>query len=274
MKLEFSPDLLREPIVYSVSEGNPIIEQLSVDLPNGEKARPSQFGSVQFGHIIKQLNWNEKAKASFSVDYHYMQEVFKRISRRSGGPYFNHLKNVCLNAFFDLQETDPDIARVALLHDLIEEISRLNDSGPISYKPDSLVKPYDFYVELMRSETVAKAVIALTKPKYQKPKAQMSELEMMDYDYNSYARIINAYPEVSVIAAKVKVADRKANLDTMALDPEERQAKYLLESIIYLTSIAEHAGEQALEVFRKVVYKYIELLTLQQKLDARPVKYN
>jgi hypothetical protein len=60
----------------------------------------------------------------------------------------------------------------------------------------------------------------------------------------------------------------------MALDSVDRQAKYLLESIIYLTPIAEHAGEQALEVFRKVVSKYIELLTLQQKLDARPVKYN
>jgi hypothetical protein len=274
MRLEFSPDLLREPKVYQDSEGYPIIEQLSVDLPNGQKAKPSQFGSEQFGHIIKQLDWTQKAKAGFSVDYHYMQEVFKRISRRSGGPYFNHLKNVCLNVFFDLEETDPVIARVALLHDLIEEVSRLNESGPISYKPDSLVNPYDFYVELMRSETIAKAVMALTKPKYQKPKSEMSDLEMMDYDFNSYARIINAYPEVSVIAAKVKVADRKANLDTMALDSEERQAKYLLESIIYLTSIAEHAGEQAQQVFRNVVSKYIELLTLQQKLDARPVKFN
>jgi hypothetical protein len=195
MKLEFSPDLLREPRVYLDSEGYPIAEQPSVDLPNGQKAKPSQFGSEQFGSIIKQLDWTPKDKASFSVDYHFMQEVFKRISRRSGGPYFNHLKNVCLNVFFDLNETDPIIARVALLHDLIEEVSRLNESGPISYKPDSLVNPYDFYVEQMRSEVVAKAVMALTKPKYPKPKAQMSDQEMRDYDFNSYAKIINAYPE-------------------------------------------------------------------------------
>lgn len=262
---------LRRPLGEYVAEFAK--EEPIVNL-DGQICFPSQFGVEQITEILENLNLNESQVTDVIASYALMKEFFRgKKYRRDGTPAYNHLKSVFLKLILEGGSVCPIQMKVALHHDSVEDVFNDNRTPLIGDTANHRFQRVNI-LSRMIGFRVARQVMGLTKPDYPKPKDEMTEDEMDKFVYEYCLQILIGHKEKPLKPgepksnSQVKVVDRVANLQTMGIDSEERQALYLLESIKFLTHIAEIAGEPYYSIFKQEIDRRYELLTISQKAQA------
>jgi hypothetical protein len=238
---------------------------------------PSQFGVEQITTILEGINLSESRVTDVIASYALMKEFFRgKKYRRDGTPAYNHLKSVFLKLILEGGSVCPIQMKVALHHDSVEDVFNDNKTPLIGDTANHRFQRVNI-LSRMIGFRVARQVMALSKPDNPKPKNEMTEDEMDEFIYQYCLQILIGHNEHPLKSgepksnAQVKIIDRVTNLQTMGIDSEARQALYLLESIRFLTHIAEIAGEPYRSIFAEEVDKRIDLLTIFQKSQAKEI---
>ncbi len=236
--------------------------QYSGEMPGirwqGDKLCASQFGDSEFMAASEGIG-RFSAETLLKIWNVYVDnKTFMFGNRRSGEPNWHHPVGVALVGLLEFGEKDADAVVTALMHDAGEDC-------PIFQGHRNLVGEFEQFsrYDMLRGrygERAAKAICALTKPA---KSSDMPPDAMQRYLRFVYNRVVNLYPEVRELAARVKIWDRIFNLRTEG--NEGRLARNVVESWRYLIPIAECAGPIYVDALSAELNNHNDLLSPDQK---------
>lgn len=184
-----------------------------------EKWREEFFDQVdRLSLLPEEKRWIKKAYRSALTAHHGQY-------RQGGAPYFDHPREVANILIRECDVIDPEVIIAALLHDVLEDTTlyparKEFSIGPKGFQEYKNAAAWDLTKDY--NTTVAKMVLALSKPYFEKDPTQE---EAFIY-YSGLRQAIMNRPQ----AILIKMADRLHNLRTIDDMPPEKKRRKIKET--------------------------------------------
>lgn len=228
------------------------------------------IANLSRNNLVMLHTWYTNLKGTFCSD-----KWFDR--RRSWEPYYLHPLAVALILIIEHNVKSIDLLLASLHHDDLEDkkSARWNTNHPLieRFPRWQIIQITDLDVfKSMYWINTAKIIEALTKPDYPKPKDFMTSLDIKQFTFSYYKRILTLYPGLASQCAKWKAWDIIQNNRTEDTSDPEKLSNKIIERYQFGLPMARFAWDTFYESLHSELKEILDCVPWSRKWELWEIK--